>query len=810
MTNTAKQAPKRASNDSTSLKMTLTVDGHSFPICQEVTAMISATIYRLILCPLAVSGTFAAVVRAQDTSDRVDFVRDVMPILQQHCVECHNPSLKMGHLVLTSRDAMVAADVVTAGDADASLLSQRLHDRDLGVLMPPTGRLSKAEMDQLNAWIETGAAWPRDVVIKTESNYQSNRPPAGIFKALRDANDQQLSSLLRNKSVLRETDHRDATPLIYAAYYSSPEAVQSLLQAGADPNVADQDGLTPLMFAISDLDKVRMLIRHGANVDAETKLGRRAILMAAAHAGNAKVVLELMQSGADIHYADRRDWTAISLAARTGDYTLMSEILSQLNDTFVDYSKMLGKALGESARANDLTAVRLFLSQKIRHDQAALDRALVFAATHGNQPMTEQLITAGANPNSTSPAKFATPASPFLAAAYSETQNFGLVKYLLSKTDDIQQQEKHGKTALAMAREHGSSDIAEWLLQSGAIDAERHPSGTVNRGLPAEITTDPVDESRVRAIVQKSTNLLQSCDPIFFAKSGCIACHHQTASALVVASARQRGIASNDQAWRQQIKLTSVELAKKRSVFLQRIKTGGAAHRFGYLLWGLSAADYPPDEFTDAACYELAGLQRLDGSWLSDAHRPPTEYSSITATAVALHAIDHYSPPGWRSSTQKRVARATNWLARQQPEHNAEKAFRLLGLHWGNAPKVQIATATRELLLDQSDLGGWAQRPGLAPDAYATGLTLYALQASGETATTTAAYQNGIRFLVSNSKPDGSWHVQSRSFKFQPYFESGFPHGPDQWISAAATGWSCLAMSKTLPTRAKETPKPTP
>lgn len=768
------------------------------------------TVYRLILCSFAVCGTFTSVVLAQEKSDQVEFVRDVMPILQQHCVECHNPSLKMGQLVLTSRDAMMAADVVTAGDAEASLLLQRIHDRDLGVLMPPTGRLAKAETDQLTAWIETGAAWPRDVVIKTESNYQPNRPPAGIFKALRNANDKQLRSLLLNKTVLRETDHRDATPLIHAAYYSSPEAVQSLLQAGADPNVANQDGLTPLMFAISNLEKVRMLVRHGANVDAETKLGRRAILMAAAQAGNTKVVLELMRSGADLHYADRRDWTAISLAARTGDYKLMSEILSRLDESRADHSKILGKAIGESARANDLTAVRLFLSQEIRHDQPSLDRALVFAATHGNQPMTEQLLAAGANPNSTSPTKFATPASPLLAAAYSETQNLGLVKYLLSKTGDIQQQEKHGKTALAMAHEHGSSDIVQWLLQSGATDAERHQSEPVNLRLPAEITTDPLDESSVRAIVQKSTNLLQSCDPIFFAKSGCIACHQQTASALVVASARQRGIAIDDQAWRQQVKLTSVELAKKRSIFLQRIKSGGAAHRFGYLLWGLSAADYPPDEFTDAACYELTGLQRLDGSWLSDAHRPPTEYSSITATAVALRAIDHYSPPGWRSSTQIKVARATNWLAQQQPEHNAEKAFRLLGLHWGNAPQAQLAVATRELLLDQSDLGGWAQRPGLAPDAYATGLTLYALQASGEIATTAVAYQNGIRFLVRNSKPDGSWHVQSRSFKFQPYFESGFPHGPDQWISAAATGWSSLAMSKTLPIRAKDTPKPTP
>jgi hypothetical protein len=31
--------------------------------------------------------------------------------------------------------------------------------------------------------------------------------------------------------------------------------------------------------------------------------------------------------------------------------------------------------------------------------------------------------------------------------------------------------------------------------------------------------------------------------------------------------------------------------------------------------------------------------------------------------------------------------------------------------------------------------------------------------------------------------------------KFQPYFESGFPHGHDQWISAAATAWATMALT---------------
>jgi len=36
--------------------------------------------------------------------------------------------------------------------------------------------------------------------------------------------------------------------------------------------------------------------------------------------------------------------------------------------------------------------------------------------------------------------------------------------------------------------------------------------------------------------------------------------------------------------------------------------------------------------------------------------------------------------------------------------------------------------------------------------------------------------------------------VRSRAIPFQPYFEGGFPHGPDQWISAAATNWAVMAL----------------
>jgi hypothetical protein len=98
------------------------------------------------------------------------------------------------------------------------------------------------------------------------------------------------------------------------------------------------------------------------------------------------------------------------------------------------------------------------------------------------------------------------------------------------------------------------------------------------------------------------------------------------------------------------------------------------------------------------------------------------------------------------------------------------------------------------LLGEQRADGGWGQLSSLASDAYATGQALVALNESGNVAVTDSAYKRGVEYLLSTQLEDGSWCVRSRAIPFQPYFESGFPHGPDQWISAAATNWATMAL----------------
>ena len=42
---------------------------------------------------------------------------------------------------------------------------------------------------------------------------------------------------------------------------------------------------------------------------------------------------------------------------------------------------------------------------------------------------------------------------------------------------------------------------------------------------------------------------------------------------------------------------------------------------------------------------------------------------------------------------------------------------------------------------------------------------------------------------------------QERALAFQPYFDFGFPHGYNQWVSAAATSWATIALTLALPER---------
>jgi hypothetical protein len=264
---------------------------------------------------------------------------------------------------------------------------------------------------------------------------------------------------------------------------------------------------------------------------------------------------------------------------------------------------------------------------------------------------------------------------------------------------------------------------------------------------------------------------------------------------MAVGLARQRGLKFSDPIAQEQLKSQILVVSPVREAFLQGIPAGGAPMSVSLLLVSLSAQGYPPDQFTASLTHFLANFQSDDGAWRGPTVRPPLQYSAYSNTAYAIRALEYYGPPGRKAEYSRRIERARVWLQSQEPSLNEERVKRLLGLSWAGAKAETLHAAASVLLAEQRSDGGWSQRPELTSDAYATGQTLYALNQAGGIPSRDPAYVKGVSFLQRTQLGDGSWHVSSRSLKFQPYFESGFPHGHDQWISAAASAWAAMALT---------------
>jgi uncharacterized protein len=116
--------------------------------------------------------------------------------------------------------------------------------------------------------------------------------------------------------------------LVEAARCSTTSQVRKLLLEGAEINVADQDGFTPLMIAImrGNLKMATYLIERKADVNRRNKIGQTA-LMLAAQGGHKQLVEELIRVGADVRAVDNEKRNAVSWAACRGDFP---EVISTL------------------------------------------------------------------------------------------------------------------------------------------------------------------------------------------------------------------------------------------------------------------------------------------------------------------------------------------------------------------------------------------------------------------------------------------------------------------------------------------------
>jgi hypothetical protein len=303
----------------------------------------------------------------------------------------------------------------------------------------------------------------------------------------------------------------------------------------------------------------------------------------------------------------------------------------------------------------------------------------------------------------------------------------------------------------------------------------------------------------VRDAVEKAIPLILKSTAEYPESRDCFSCHHQAVPVLALATAKARGFAVDEEAIRGPVEHTEADLEAAEESYRKGNGQPGGVTRAGYALFTLEVGGQKADKVTDAVVEYLLKKDATRDHWNGSSNRPPSEASDFTSTYLALRALAAYGKDAHKDRIAGRLAKALQWLEATRPKDTEDRVFRLLALKAAAAKEESIRKATDDLLATRRDDGGWPQLDGGASDAYATGSALVALHLAGGLATDSPAYRGGLRFLIATQRDDGSWFVTSRSKPFQPYFESGFPYGKDQFISMAASSWAVTALAMSCP-----------
>lgn len=722
---------------------------------------------------------------AAQTPASVDFARDVQPILRQSCISCHGPNLQNGDLRLDRKSSAIRGRRVVPGGAANSILLHKLDGDPLyGPQMPPTGPLKPEQIATITAWIEQGAPWPD--ALANEADLPPPNPMAvAIVMAMRT--DDQRPLMAASVDLLNARGPEGSTPFMYAVLYTDAAMLDALIKKGANVNAQNDAHATALMWAASDLDRTRVLVNGGAQVNAKSDDNRTPLMIAATKPGNIATVKLLLDRGANVNPTlhPGGESSPLTQAATAGDDMMMQLLIEH----GADVSASAAQALSMSIVTRCAKCVSLLTAKKI--DKNAYTQVLLETAYLADVTTVRMLLDHGADVNAVDP----TGRTPLMYAAVSDLLAVDVVKLLIARGANVNAVDKHvqaddeGWTVLDIAKTHGDTPVVAALITAGA-------KGTAQVA-PA---LKPARNNTIRTAIERSLPLLQKSDTNFIAKAGCFSCHNDSIAAIAVGSARKSGIRVDDamsaQAVRENLTVLEPQRDHLHQGFFVNVEDIFGPFVLGYQAIGLDAEHYKADLTTDAVAMYIRMHQMTDGHWAygTGDSRPPLCEQYVGQTALAMRALQLYAPSVGRAAYDDAIKRAGAWLAKVEPKTNDDRGWKLMGLAWAGTDKDAIRKSVREIQALQRADGGWSDMPSMESNAFATGKVLVSLQAAGVT-TSDAAFQRGVKFLLDTQQEDGSWYVRSRALAFQPYFDNGYPHGYDQWISAAGSGWATAALS---------------
>lgn len=295
------------------------------------------------------------------------------------------------------------------------------------------------DYDMVKFLVEKGA----DVNAKTHFEYSSVVTPLLLsldyehIESRYDENSSVAEYLINNGADINVTNEDGETPLMYASKVHNIKVIELLIQKGADINAFDNYGNTALIYGVNNLETVKLLVENGADVNFY-KGGSTALISACeySHERNIDVIKYLVSKNANINAQDNKGDTALNKTLDTSDegsidildFEIAHFLIEQGADVNIknkrEYTPFIYLGMGEGNFNN-----KSFQEYRIKLAEVLLEKGADINAKDYNGYTS--LMWACASSGS----RFAEP----------------YVKFLVEKGADINIEDNHGDTALDIA-----------------------------------------------------------------------------------------------------------------------------------------------------------------------------------------------------------------------------------------------------------------------------------------------------------------------------------------------------------------------
>jgi hypothetical protein len=250
--------------------------------------MTRSPLFRFTFICICASALLESPLLAAEPAGKVDFNRDIRPILSDHCFACHGPDKgqRKADLRLDTKEGALAAITdgvwaVKPGDIEHSEVYRRITTTEADDLMPPkkSGKsLTAAQKELIKRWIEQGARWadhwafvpPGTPALPEVKQKDWAKNPIDAFilamlekEGLKPSPEAEKTTLIRRTS--QDVTGLPPTPEEVDAYLAddSPRAYEKLVdRLIASPRYGER-------MALDWLDAARFADTHGFHIDSQ-------------------------------------------------------------------------------------------------------------------------------------------------------------------------------------------------------------------------------------------------------------------------------------------------------------------------------------------------------------------------------------------------------------------------------------------------------------------------------------------------------------------------------------------------------------